>query len=131
MSDVAYYVIKYREDNNRKQHLLNENYYYDEQNGDYQYDALYDSLEEDDSSSPSSSLSSTITSITAGSGEEQYDDLVYYYENTTNTKYKIQSKLKPFTYYKFQVIAINSLNESKASSSIRVRTAPSSKLQKQ
>jgi hypothetical protein len=58
--------------------------------------------------------------------DDLHGDYSYSYENTTNTKYKIQAKLKPFTYYKFQVFAVNLLGENKRSSSIRVRTAASS-----
>jgi hypothetical protein len=51
----------------------------------------------------------------------------FYYENTTNTKYRIQNRLRPFKFYVFQVIAVNEFGESDPSQSIRVQTAASSK----
>ena len=59
--------------------------------------------------------------------DDMNGDYLFNFENTTNTKYKIQAKLKPYTYYKFQVYAVNLIGESRQSESIRVRTAAASK----
>jgi hypothetical protein len=111
ISDIAYYVVKYRDDENKKQNFYSYYYY------DYQ---------QDDDIDNSNNIDENF--FVSNNNIDDENDLLYSYENTTNTKYRIQAKLKPFNHYKFQVIAVNSLGESKQSGFIRVRTAAASKI---
>jgi hypothetical protein len=95
LSDVTYYIIKYRIEND----MLVDDYQYSnniDTNDEYQPMRMANEIE------------------------------FYYYENTTNTKYRIQNRLKPFKFYTFQVIAVNEVGDSDASESLRVQTAASS-----
>ena len=124
ISDIAYYTIKYREDDFSRK---NPNFYY------YYYDDHHYDSESDNSIDENFVLTNQIDDNSENNDDNEMkedlygnNDYSYSYENTTNTKYKIQAKLKPFTFYKFQVFAVNLFGENKRSLSIRVRTAASS-----
>ena len=59
--------------------------------------------------------------------DDANDSEEYQSVNTTNTKLKVGTSLRPFTLYEFKVIAANTLGLGKETPSIQVRTAPTSK----
>ena len=117
MSDIAYYTVKYREDHVRKDQNDVYYYFYDEDSNDSSSNDIDENFSE----------SSESNFVDAYDSDNYDHDRANNYENTTNTKYKIQARLKPFTYYNFEVSAVNLLGESKKSANIRVRTAATSK----
>jgi hypothetical protein len=46
--------------------------------------------------------------------------------NTSNTRFKVDNVLKPYTFYEFKIAAVNILGKSDETNTIRVRTAASS-----
>ena len=109
MSDVLYYNIKYRQ--HRKLNVDDEiiSADYDESNiQTSSKELLLNEGDEDDDI-----------------GEADKDP--YTSINTTNTKFKVDHTLKPFTFYEFKVSAVNMLGKSDETNTIRVRTAATSK----
>ena len=108
MSDVLYYNIKYRQ--HRKLNVDNEI-----------ISADYDE----------SNIQTSSKELSLNEGDEDDDigeeDRPYTSINTTNTKFKVDHTLKPFTFYEFKVSAVNMLGKSDETNTIRVRTAATSK----
>lgn len=105
LSDVLYYVVKYRL---KKSSSVNDNSGYANNNVDDDYYDEYDDYNEDD-------------------GPLMDSDSKFEVLNTTSTKLKVGSSLKPFTLYEFRVSAVNLLGKSPESKPLIVRTAATSK----
>jgi hypothetical protein len=105
ISEISYYTIRYRKSPTQSDLPLTKLIQIDEDNNnnndDYDYDLLrYNSY------------------------YNEYDFISF---NTTATNYKVKEKLEPYTFYDFEVTAVNVVGESEPTQVLHVRTAARSK----
>ena len=100
ISDVLYYIVKYRPQP--------KSYVYNMLRRDEQHISTENTNQHD-------------------SSDMDLDENNFKSINTTNTKLKVGTSLKPYSFYEFKVQAGNLLGLSEETDVIRVRTAPTSK----
>ncbi len=104
VSDIIYYIVKYRQIGKQ----LNS-----------------DSFEPTDYSDVNHEM---VNKETNAAELLNNDDSYFIMINTTNTKLKVGTSLRPYTYYEFKVVAVNLLGHSRDTEPIIVRTAATSKI---
>jgi hypothetical protein len=133
ISDVLYYNIKYREYKKKgiDTEILSSDY--DESNIDTNHriqENIYNNENDASMSYDNENETNDIDSDSDYSGEQidNENNNKFISINTTNTRFKVDNTLKPYTFYEFKVSAVNMLGKSDETNTIRVRTAATSKL---
>ena len=97
VSDILYYIVKYRQYENNLNEIVTNDY----------IDLSREIVDQD----------------SAETNENGFISI-----NTTNTKLKVGTNLRPYTFYEFKVAAVNQLGHSQDTEPIKIRTAATSML---